>query len=175
MSNTRRIERTNNMTDTEINTFPQVEGKNLNKREVSIPSDLDGKLNLVIVAFQQWQQRDVNSWVPLLTSLREKTPEFQYYELPTIRKMNRLYQRVIDGGMRAGIPSLDTREHTITLYIDKQPVKESLNIKMEDTIHLYLIDREGIIYREWKGPFSELAGRELIESLKSIRISSKDL
>lgn len=123
--------------------FPIIKAENLNKEEVEIPSQLTGNPRLLVVAFQQWHQRVVDSWVPYLTQLVDEFPEFDFYELPTIRKMNFLYRRFIDGGMRAGIPSRETRRRTVTLYINKEHFRQALKIDSEDTIYLYLIDSEG--------------------------------
>lgn len=129
--------------------FPKIVAENLNKEEVQVPDQLDGNPRLLIVAFQQWQQGLVNSWVPFLESLILKHSDFDYYELPTIRQMNFLYRRIIDGGMRAGIPSKKTRGRTITLYIDKESFKGVLDIVTEETIYLFLIDVVGFVI--WRG------------------------
>ncbi|MBN2230525.1 MAG: hypothetical protein JW779_13135 [Candidatus Thorarchaeota archaeon] len=129
--------------------FPRITAENLNKETIEVPNQLRGDPKLLIVAFQQWQQRLVNSWVPYLESLILKYPDFDFYELPTIRSMNFVYRRFIDGGMRAGIPSRETRGRTITLYIDKESFKESLNIVTEETIYLFLTKQDGEII--WKG------------------------
>ncbi|MFW9963522.1 MAG: hypothetical protein ACFFCX_08165 [Candidatus Sifarchaeia archaeon] len=148
--------------------FPQLKAENLNREMIEIPSQLRGEINIVMVAFQQWQQGLVNSWVPFLESLIEIHESLDYYELPTIRKMNVLYRRFIDGGMRSGITSRDTRARTITLYIDKDPFKESLDIVTEETIYLYLIDKEGKILWEAQGGLSE-------EKAKSLEIALGDI
>ena len=122
-----------------------IKAENLNKDEVEIPSQLKGNPRLLIVAFQQWHQRVVDSWVPFLSELTKEFPSFDFYELPTIRKMNYLYRRFIDGGMRAGIPSKETRRRTVTLYIEKEPFKDALGITSEETIYLFLINSEGSV------------------------------
>jgi len=151
--------------------FPQIIAENLNKEEVLVPDQLQGDPKLVIIAFQQWHQGLVNSWVPFLESLMVKHPTFDYYELPTIRSMNFIYRRFIDGGMRAGIPSRDTRARTITLYIDKDPFKEALDIVTEETIYLYLLNSSGeTIWRVEGGLTDEKAGaleREIEEYINS--------
>ncbi len=144
--------------------FPQMNAENLNRETMKLPSQLRGELNLVMVAFQQWQQSVIDSWVPFLESLAEMYNDFDYYELPTIRKMNALYRRFIDGGMRAGISSRDTRARTITLYIDKDSFKEALDIVTEETIYLYLLDKEGKILWESEGKLTE----EKAASLESV-------
>ena len=140
-------------------------GSNLNKEEKVIPRDLDGELNVVIVAYQQWHQRLVNSWVPLLQEFEAKHPDFEYYELPTIRRMNFVYRRFIDGGMRAGIPSTETRCRTITLYIDKKPFNDKLGISSEDDIHIFLIRRDGEILWRGEGPVTEELASSLEEAI----------
>ena len=151
--------------------FPQILAENLNKEEVLVPDQLQGDPKLVVIAFQQWHQGLVNSWVPFLESLMAKHPSFDYYELPTIRSMNFIYRRFIDGGMRAGIPSRDTRGRTITLYIDKDPFKEALDIVTEETIYLFLLDSSGeTVWRGEGGLTDEKAGaleREIEQYLRS--------
>lgn len=146
--------------------FPQMNAENLNREAMKLPAQLRGELNLVMVAFQQWQQSVVNSWVPFLESLAEMYRDFDYYELPTIRKMNALYRRFIDGGMRAGISSRDTRARTITLYIDKDAFKEALDIVTEETIYLYLLDKEGKILWESEGKLTEEKAASLESALR---------
>ena len=135
--------------------FPSVSGNDLLRNKVSLPDDLSSGLNVLIVAFQQWHQGLVNSWVPFLDHLAEKHNDFDYYELPTIRKMNWLSRSIIDNGMRAGIPSRDTRRRTITLYIDKDPFRKKLNIPDESDIHLFLVSDGGEVLWTGSGAISE--------------------
>ncbi|MFW9794993.1 MAG: hypothetical protein ACFFEE_11850 [Candidatus Thorarchaeota archaeon] len=150
--------------------FPDVCGNNLNGKKYQIPTDLKGEFNILLVPFQQWQQGLVNSWVPFLEDLMKKNPHFDYYEIPTIRKMNFFFRRMIDGGMRGGIPSRDTRERTITLYIDKAPFKASLGIPTEDTLYLYLVNREGNILWQETGELSEEKATSLEDALAKVLI-----
>ncbi|TXT55884.1 MAG: hypothetical protein BAJATHORv1_30267 [Candidatus Thorarchaeota archaeon] len=148
--------------------FPKVEGQNLLKEKKILPSDLSGDLNIVIIAFQRWHQGLVNTWVPFLDSLIQKKTNLNYYELPTIREMNPLFRRFIDGGMRSGIPSEDTRRRTITLYIEKEPFRKSLEIPDEENIHIYLIDQSGKVYWREEGEVSKEKASSLEEVLENM-------
>ncbi len=46
--------------------FPQITAKNLNNEEVTLPDDLAGNPALVLVAFKQRQQINVNTWLDQL-------------------------------------------------------------------------------------------------------------
>jgi hypothetical protein len=147
--------------------FPTVTGDNLNGKAVQIPSQLKGEFNVLLVPFQMWQQDLVNSWVPFLEHLMKENPDFDFYELPTIRKMNFLARRIIDGGMRGGIPSRDTRARTVTLYIDKTSFKATLGISNESTLYLYLVDRQGTILWEESGELSDKKATSLEKALST--------
>ncbi|MDH4213030.1 MAG: mitochondrial ATPase complex subunit ATP10 [Candidatus Thorarchaeota archaeon] len=148
--------------------FPHLIAENLNQDKLEIPSQLKGKLNVVLVAFQQWHQTLVDSWIPLLTELMEKYSELDFYELPTIRKMNFVYRRFIDGGMRAGIRSVDTRKRTITLYIEKTPFKETLEIENEETIYVFLVDKHGEIFWRNEGAIDQEKSLSLRSTVKKL-------
>ncbi len=123
--------------------LPCVTGSNLLRQRVELPADLRGEVNLLFIAFQRWQQIEVDSWVPLVRELVQTQSGFCYYELPTIQRMNLFAQKFINEGMRAGIPDLATREGTITLYIDKRSFMQALNMPDEDHIYVLLTDQAG--------------------------------
>jgi hypothetical protein len=143
--------------------FPAVQGSNLEGRKYRLPGDFEGDLNLVIVAFQQWHQGLVDTWIPTAKALAAATPGLRYYELPTINTMNPISRTFINWGMHAGIPDKSAREATITLYIDKQPFREALQIPNEETIHLFLVRRDGTVLWHGEGQWSE-AGEESLRA-----------
>ncbi len=148
--------------------LPSVSGSNLLRQKVELPADLRERFNLLFIAFSQWQQMEVNSWVPFARELEQTQPGFHYYELPTIQSRNVLAQKFINGGMRAGIPDPATRERTITLYIDKPAFEQALNMPDEEHIYILLADRTGnVLWRE-RGEFSvekSSSLRRLIEEI----------
>lgn len=141
--------------------FPNVEGVNLLRQRVSLPGDLRGEINLVFVPFHQWHQALVDSWLPFARQLEQDHPGLCYYELPTIQRMNKLYQTFINEGMRAGIPNSLTRERTITLYLDKQAFRRALNLASEQDIYVLLIDRQGNVLHRAQGIFTPEKGSAL--------------
>jgi hypothetical protein len=143
--------------------FPNVKATSLTKEEYLLPNDLRGDYNLVIVAFRQWHQDLVDTWIPSLQNLAQQHPGLEVYELPTMSRFNGLYRFIIDNGMRAGIPDRSVRASTLCAYIDLDKFQQALGLPTLDTIHLYLIDRSGEIL--WRGqggyeaqPLAELAG-----------------
>jgi hypothetical protein len=145
--------------------FPSVSGSNLERREFNLPQDFEGNLNLVALAFEQWQQTDVNSWLPTVSKLSGLYSGLRFYELPTLTRVNGLFQSFIDGGMRSGIPDKATREVTITLYLDRAAFMRSLEIPDTKAIILLLGDNTGKIYWRGGGAFDETQAEGLEQTL----------
>ena len=145
--------------------FPNVEGSNLEGRHFRLPNDLEGDLNIVLVAFRREQQEDVDTWTPFLTSVTAAHAGVKAYELPTLSRSYRLVRRFIDGGMARGIKVKATREATITLYIDKGPFKTALGIATEDLIVTLLVARDGRVLWRGDGRHSEGAAANLTSAI----------
>lgn len=149
--------------------FPIVNGTNLRREKLTLPQDFEGRYNLIFVAFQQWQQSEVNSWIPLAERMEEQFPGLVYYELPTIRSLNSLSRFFINEGMRAGIPNTKSRERTITLYLDKDGFREALAMEDEDHIFALLFDQQGEELWRARGPHSQQSEEGLLEILLQLR------
>lgn len=145
--------------------FPEVTGTNLERRRFVLPRDLDGKINLLFLAFWQRHQPLVDSWMPLANRLQQHDENLVAYELPVIQSRGKLSQWFIDSGMRAGIPDRRVREHTITLYLDKAPFLDSLEIADDQTIQVLLVDREGKVSWRTAGAWQPEREAELISFL----------
>ena len=138
--------------------FSSVSGMNLNGTRFDLPRDFKGALNLVVVAFQREQQRDVDGWMPFLQTLAKNRNDVRIYELPTLGRRYRLIRPFIDGGMRSGIPDTTVRAATITLYIEKELFRRALQLPDEDRIYVLAVDREGRIHARADGLFTPESG-----------------
>jgi hypothetical protein len=148
--------------------FPIVSGNNLMRIEYEFPRDFEGEYNLLFVPFQQWQQREVNTWIPAAQQLEQERKGLVYYELPTIYELPALSRTFINEGMRAGIPDQTARERTITLYLDKERFKKALAIDSEDAITVLLVDNEGTILWRESGAYTSDKIEELRNQLNNL-------
>lgn len=74
-----------------------------------MPQDFGGDLNVVIIAYEQQQQAQVDTWVPTITTLMEEIPGLEFYELPVVGEIDLLRRKALDHWMRGGIRT-PTRE-----------------------------------------------------------------
>jgi len=147
--------------------FPTIKSKTLNKNEYQLPNDLRGEYNVVIVAFTQYHQRDVDTWIPFLQILERDNSNIHYYELPTVNNRGPLFRFYLDGIMRGGIRDFETRERTITLYTNVKDFCNGLNINPSQ-IYTYLIDKKGEILFFVAGRFSDKKGDDLLSLVNKL-------
>ena len=146
-------------------TFPQVTGKNLERKKYQFPQDFPAKHNIVLMAFYRHQQLDINTWLPFLDQLEEKYEDLAYLELPVIYQMGPVRQFMLNEGMRMGIPDQKARKNTITLYLDKSQFLKHLGIDSEEEIQILLVTGDGkVLWRE-TGIFTNQKGLALDQFL----------
>ncbi len=146
--------------------FPQLTSENISGKTMRLPGDFEGDRNLLFIAFQREQQKNVDTWLHEIRRFTELDPKLHYYELPTISRLNGLARWFINGGMRRGIPDQGQRDRTITLYLDKKPFLESLHITDESRVYAIVVDRQGNVLWRAEGDFAEDKARSLRDFLQ---------
>lgn len=141
--------------------FPFVVGTNLNGESFKIPAELEGDPRILVVAFEQAQQGDVDTWIRGLQSDLAARPELRLYELPVIYTGSAAFRFTVNNGMRSGITDETARRRTITVYTDRDAFYAALNVK-QSSITTFVINKSGAIVWRADGPATE-------ESLGSLR------
>ena len=132
--------------------FPSIPTRTLQGVDRQLPSDLPAARTLVIVAFQQRHQRDVDAWMAVaeehgwLTDLAEpqsEPPAFAAIEVPCISGRWGPVRRFIDGGMTAGIRVPTVLARTWTAYTDVGRVQRALGVANSDDIWVGVVQPDG--------------------------------
>lgn len=134
--------------------FPTIQGRNLHDEEVRFPDDVRGRPTLVLIAFKQRQQVNVNTWLDEVAAFERAIPGVRILETPTISSGAwGLFAGYIDGAMRSGIPDPEARARTVTFYTNVRRFRESLGLESEDTIYAVLLDRDARVRAIEEGDF----------------------
>jgi hypothetical protein len=134
--------------------FPSVTGRDLHKETKTVPDDFTGKNLVVITAFQQWHQPLVNQ---SMAALQAACVDQSHHvlEMPVIRTSSKFRQMRLDSIMRAAFKDPIIRSRTITVYLDKEMFRRSLEIPNEDTVHWFVVDHETkAILERGEGPIT---------------------
>jgi hypothetical protein len=149
------------------------EGRALDGSECRLPPGLPAERTLVVVAFRQRQQADVDRWIDLAVSLGVpgsplEAPEPRATAVVEVPVLGRRYlpaRRFIDGGMAASLGDPAVLARTITVYTDPAAYRRRCGITTADQVTAMLVDREGHASFQALGP--PMAGHpdELAEAL----------
>lgn len=145
--------------------FPRIESNDLNGDAVTLPDDLAGSPALVLVAFKQRQQINVNTWLNKLEQIEAGIEGVRVIETPTISgKKWGWMAGFIDSGMRSGIPDPEARARTITLFTDVGDFREALGLESVDTIYGVLLDEQSRVVDVVEGDFTDEKLQRLIDA-----------
>lgn len=147
--------------------FPTLTATNLAKQKVKLPQDFAGARNLLLIAFEREQQKDIDTWLPAAKALEASHPTFRYYELPAIGRYNPIMRWYLDASMRSGVSDNAARQRTIPLYRDKTAFRHALDIPGESAITALLVDKSGKVVWRSTGDFTEEKKANLIAELQA--------
>ncbi|MGJ8527740.1 hypothetical protein [Maritalea sp.] len=144
--------------------FPSISAKNLNEVKMNLPGDFGARRSIVMIAYSQKQQDDVNTWLPFLQQAAKKSG-VKFYETPVISSGYGLMSGFINNGMRSGITSKSTRAKTITLFTNVGTFNRKIGVSGTNTIHAVVIDKNGKVLETVSGTYSKAKGQKINAAL----------
>lgn len=134
--------------------FPAVTAYSLDKRKVTLPSGMEGQIDLVLISFETEQQKDIDSWLPAAQALQHSSFQFRYYQLPVSAKENVLFRWWESSSMRSSQTDPLTWHWIVPLFVDRKKFAEDLQIPNEKQVVALLLDRQGHVLWRASGPFT---------------------
>jgi hypothetical protein len=137
-------------------------GRALDGTRYALPSELPGERTVVILAFRQHHQSDVDRWIELAVELgvpasplgRAQPMDTAVIEVPLLRRAWLPLRRAIDGGMAAGIADPVVLARTITVYADPMAFLRACGLETPDAgaqVEVMLVGRDGTILWATRG------------------------
>jgi hypothetical protein len=123
--------------------FPTVSFDNLSKDRVTLPADLHGDRNLLLLYFDLTQQREIDDWNDVIDRWRASDPSLTSYTLLVSSQKNIFSRWWQNASMRNASPDANRWPTTLPIYVDKHAFERKLGIPSEKQVVLLLIDRKG--------------------------------
>ena len=144
--------------------FPKVGARSLSGEEITLPDSFSGKKVVLLVAYVQDAQFDVDRWMLGLAQLKT---DVLVAEIPTIQGFfPRLISRRIDRGMRSGIPKEDWGI-VYTVYEDAKIIAEFLGNESPRKTRVLLLSAEGRVVWFYDRGYSAARVQELDAKVRS--------
>ena len=129
-----------------------------------LPGDLPAERTLVLIAYRQQHQRDVDAWIEIAvahgvppTPRGEREPmRAAVIEVPFLSGRWLPARRLIDGGMARGIADPDVLARTLTAYGSPARHRRACGLDAVgaggDAVEILVTDRDGGVYWHASGP-----------------------
>ena len=134
--------------------FPPVTSYSLDKQKVSLPGELEGQTNLLLISFKPEQEQDIDSWLPAAEALQHSSFQFRYYQLPIAEKENFVFRWWESSSMRSDQTDPETWHWIIPIWLDRKKFLEDLQIPNEKEVVALLVDRQGHVLWRASGPMT---------------------
>lgn len=127
--------------------FPTLVGIDLEGKDFVLPDSFSKPLNLVVVAFERHQQKDVDTWIQVADDLITRHQDLAFFEVPLIYELKAPYRFWINNGMRAGIQDPKARQRTITVYTEREAFLAFMDMKTTSIYALLLTQKGEILWQ----------------------------
>ena len=123
--------------------FPTVSFYTLSKDRVTLPADLHGDRNLLLLYFDLTQQHEIDDWNDVIDRWRASDPSLSSYTLLVSPQKNIFSRWWQNASMRNASPDATRWPTTLPIYVDKRAFERKLDIPSEKQVMLLLTDRKG--------------------------------
>ena len=128
-----------------METFPHIEGEDLEGRAVEVPAGLPPFPVVLLVAFHRHHYRVVATWHEEIRALTASGSTPEVFEVAAMPKLYSTSKDLIDDGMRSAVPDPEARTHTLSIYTDVGEFARALGLRSLDTVYVYLTGGDGRI------------------------------
>jgi hypothetical protein len=154
-----------------------VRGRALDGTPCRLPDELPGERTLVVVAFRQRHQRDVDRWIGLAVDLGVPASPLgavlpmptAVIEVPLLGRRWLPVRRFIDGGMATGIADPVVLARTITAYTDPVAFRRACGLRGGGMqVEVLLAGRDGSVAWSARGAPGEGSRAALAAALSGV-------
>lgn len=128
--------------------------------DLTLPDDLDG-MALIVVAYQQRQQPDVDSWLAALGDA-----DVRFLEVPVLGRRWLPAKLFINGGMASNMDQR-TRERTMCVYTDVDRFRRDVLGTASEEVAAVLVEADGTVHWSSTGPATTESAAALRSAIRS--------
>jgi hypothetical protein len=135
-------------------TFPSITSFSLDKNKITLPTELQGQIDLLLLSFKEEQQNDINSWMPAAQAIQHLNFQFRYYQLPVAEKENFIFRWWETSSMRSDQTDPEALHWIVPVWVDRRKFFDDLAIPNDKQVVVLLVDRQGKVLWRSSGPMT---------------------
>lgn len=130
--------------------FPRIEGETFAGQHIVIPDSTSGKVIVLVFGFSKNSKTQTGEWRKKLSADFASQNGFQFYELPVLEDVPRLFRGMVISGIKKGTPEND-RDHFVPVMKGEAELKNAVHFKESDDAYIVVLDRSGKVVQEVHG------------------------
>lgn len=143
--------------------WPAIEAETVSGRVVKLPTLLTAPRTVVLAAYSEEQQQDVDRW---MAALELKARNIPWLQVPVLGKTNPFFQNLILTGLRRGLPDKADRERVAVTFVEGEEFRRSMALSGEGRVmNAMVVDRSGTVALRLDGPYTPEKGARLLAAL----------
>ncbi len=123
--------------------FPTLSAYSLDKTRITLPLQLEGQVNLLLLSFAADQQNQLETWSATAQALQHTRPGFRAYRLPVADQENALFRWWLTASIRSEETDPEAWHWVVPIFVDKPGFLAHLGIADEKSVVALLVDKTG--------------------------------
>lgn len=151
--------------------FPQVTATSVDNQTVAFPQAFaPHDYTLLVLPFDQNQQTDIITWLPLFQELAARYEGIGFYNIaPLSADIGQIFRPAIIGGMRLGVRDPAIRPLvTVTFLEDQAAFVAAIGAETIEQAQILIVDTQGRVLHRDVGSFTDEKGESFAVALDAI-------
>ena len=149
------------------NLFPTIAAEALDKTPITIPKQLEGQPNLLLLSWARDQAPEIDTWTAVAQALEHSYPTIRVYRMLVSPPENALYRWWDSSSLRNAETDPELLHWTVPLYTDEVALQRALGLSgSRHAVVAVLVDRAGHILWKAQGPSSSATRSGLLAAVQ---------
>ncbi len=150
--------------------FPALAAEALDRTQLTIPAQLEGRENLLLLSWARDQGSQIDTWAAVAQAFAHTYPDVRVYRMLVSPPENALYRWWDNSSLRNAETDPDLLHWTVPLYTDRSALARALGLSgNQHKVAALLVDRAGRVLWKAEGPSTPESRAALLAAAKPAR------
>jgi hypothetical protein len=147
--------------------FPTVKSFALDKQPVTLPSGLEGKVNLLLLSFARDQGNQLDTWTAVAQALQHTDFDFRAYRVPVAERENPLFRWWANESLRSDETDPELWHWVVPIYVEMGRFRSALGVADDKSVVALLVDKSGRVLWRATGASTAATRASLTEAARA--------
>jgi hypothetical protein len=147
--------------------FPTVMAYSLDKQPITLPSGLEGGVNLLLISFARDQGNQLETWTAVAQALQHTDFEFRAYRIPVAERENVIFRWWANASLRSSETDPELWHWVVPIYVQMGEFRNQLGVADEKSVVALLVDKSGHVLWRATGTATAATRASLTAAVKA--------